>query len=68
MTADVEMKNSRFANMLRHHANKHQERANFYYSMMKAANDQRERMWYAERFRYWNNESKRYRARAEKYS
>lgn len=68
MTADVEMKDSRFANMLRQHANKHQEMANFYYSMMKAANDQSDRLWYAERFRYWNNEAKRYRARAEKYS
>lgn len=68
MTAKVEMKNSRLANMLRQQANKNQERANFYYTQMKAAKDQRERMWYAERFRYWNNEAKRYRTKAEEYS
>lgn len=68
MAADVEMKNSRLANILRQHANKNQERANFYYTKMKAATNQRERLWYAERFRYWNNEAKRYRTKAEKYS
>ena len=62
------MRNSRLANVLRQHANKNQERANVYYSKMKAANDQHERMWYAERFRYWNNEAKRYRTLAEQYS
>lgn len=62
------MKNSRLANILRQQANKSQERANFYYPKMKAANDQRERIWYAERFRYWNNEAERYRAEAKKYS
>lgn len=62
------MKNSKIANIFRQNANRCQERADFYYPKMKSAADKRERMWYAEKFRYWNNAAKDYRASAEKYS
>lgn len=62
------MKNNKIANILRQNANRSQERADYYYPKMKSAGDKRERMWYAERFRYWNNSAKNYRTEAEKYS
>lgn len=62
------MKNSKLANIYRQCANRNQAMADKYYPEMKAASRKDDRMWYAERFRYWNNEAKRYRAEAEKHS
>lgn len=62
------MKNSKIANIFRQCANRNQAMADMYYPEMKAAKDKSDRMWYAERYRYWSNEAKKYRAEAEKYS